>query len=845
MSEETKKRFKFSLAGKGAIMLAVFAALPLTVVATLTMVSFSTLEEQAGNNVLSSARVVGDRIDRSLFERYGDVQAFALNTVIQDRTQWYKSDSRLVDAMNSYVATYGIYSLTLLVDLEGRLIAVNSADAAGAQIRSAALLEHDFSSSPWFQALNRGESTTTTRFTGSGNDVSRGTFIEDVHIDDVVARAVPGRDARTLGFSAPVRNPAGEIIAYWSNRAQFSLIEEIITTTYHEQEAAGLPGFEVVIASSDGVVLAGYQDGIVNDPSVVLRQNLGGYGFEEVSDDATSGASTGGVFGDRVLGVAPLVGALGYPGMEWSVVTSAPTSEALASVSSIESILLWTTLIALLVVFIVGYFVARRAIRPVLEASEAARGIAVGDVDVPILHNGNDELGTLADSMRALCQYIRESVAAVEAVSHGELNIEVHPRSDKDRMSASLLDMRESLQTLAAETSQVIASVKIGQLETKGDSSSLQGVYAELLDGLNTTVASIAVPVSATLESLEQLSQRNLTHRMSEEFEGDFRKMAHRYNSASGALDTALSQVAEAAAQVTTAAGEINTGNQSIAETASDNASSLEEITSSLQEITSMGRDNAARAEQGQTTAGDASSAADLGGESMTRLSLAIRDIRGSSEETAKIVKTIDEIAFQTNLLALNAAVEAARAGDAGKGFAVVAEEVRSLARRSAEAAHSTAQLIENSLEKTNAGVALNDEVTRAFAQIRSQVSAVSGVMVEISQASNQQSDGVAQINVAIETMSQSTQLNAATTEESASAAHELSSQANSLRSMLGSFKVSSRGGYDHYEAPQANAGPPRLPAQQHVQPRAIDRSRNSASDLIPFDVDNDVLMQF
>jgi methyl-accepting chemotaxis protein len=164
--------------------------------------------------------------------------------------------------------------------------------------------------------------------------------------------------------------------------------------------------------------------------------------------------------------------------------------------------------------------------------------------------------------------------------------------------------------------------------------------------------------------------------------------------------------------------------------------------------------------------------------------------IKASSDATARIVRTIDEIAFQTNLLALNAAVEAARAGDAGKGFAVVAEEVRSLAQRSAEAARNTSSLIEESVKNAVSGVELNADVLKQLGEIAGQVNRVGEVMGEIAAASEQQSDGVSQINGAVEQMNGVTQGVASNSEQSAASAEELSGQAEHMRELVGSFRL-------------------------------------------------------
>jgi methyl-accepting chemotaxis protein len=181
----------------------------------------------------------------------------------------------------------------------------------------------------------------------------------------------------------------------------------------------------------------------------------------------------------------------------------------------------------------------------------------------------------------------------------------------------------------------------------------------------------------------------------------------------------------------------------------------------------------------------DANSTALDGVESMKRMSEAIDKIKNSASETAKIIKTIDEIAFQTNLLALNAAVEAARAGEAGKGFAVVAEEVRNLARRSAEAAKNTADLIEGSTKNAEAGVAVTNEVAKNLQKIQEVASKVATLIAEIAAASKEQSQGIDQVNTAVSEMDKVVQQNAANAEESASASEELSSQAQELSAMV------------------------------------------------------------
>ncbi len=257
----------------------------------------------------------------------------------------------------------------------------------------------------------------------------------------------------------------------------------------------------------------------------------------------------------------------------------------------------------------------------------------------------------------------------------------------------------------------------------------------------------------------------------------------------SAGMNRTLRRVANAlgagADQTTAAASQVSSSSQSLAQGSTEQASSLEEITSSMEEMASQTKQNAASANEARSLADSARTSADRGAEAMQRMSSAIDDIKTSSDETAKIVTTIDEIAFQTNLLALNAAVEAARAGEAGKGFAVVAEEVRNLAQRSAEAARNTAEMIEGSVKNADNGVAISKDVGEALGEIVGGSRKVSELVSEISAASDEQTQGIEQISAAVGQLDQVTQSSAANAEESASSAEELSAQAEELHRVV------------------------------------------------------------
>ncbi len=237
--------------------------------------------------------------------------------------------------------------------------------------------------------------------------------------------------------------------------------------------------------------------------------------------------------------------------------------------------------------------------------------------------------------------------------------------------------------------------------------------------------------------------------------------------------------------QVRASSGQINGASHTLADGASRQAASMEETSASLEELTAMTKRNADNAREAKELARHARQAAESGTTEIQDMSQAMGAIKDASHNIAKIIKSIDEIAFQTNILALNAAVEAARAGKAGLGFAVVAEEVRNLAQRSAQAARETAEKIEDSIVKSERGVQISLRVFKSFEQIIDKVRKVDDLVANIASASSEQSDGLGQVSAAAGEADKVTQSNAAYAEESAAAAQELNAQADALKEAL------------------------------------------------------------
>ncbi len=330
---------------------------------------------------------------------------------------------------------------------------------------------------------------------------------------------------------------------------------------------------------------------------------------------------------------------------------------------------------------------------------------------------------------------------------------------------------------------------------SKGDTSSVEGSAIQLsntgqpkneIQELDAIVASLAATLGNRAELALSIANGDLSHEVQLASEND--KLGIAFQVMTDNLNEILFQIQSASNQINSVSGQVADSSQALAQGATESASSLEEVSASMSQMSSQVTVNAENANVADQLSKEAKLTAEKGDQQMAEMVLSMVNISDSSNNIRKIIKVIDEIAFQTNLLALNAAVEAARAGQHGKGFAVVAEEVRNLAVRCAKAAQETTDLIENSIALTDKGNQIAQHTAAELEEIMASTNKVSDLLEEIAAASNEQAQGINQINTGIDQIDRVTQQNTATAEQTAAASEELSSQALQMQSMLKRF---------------------------------------------------------
>ncbi|RMG38654.1 MAG: PAS domain-containing protein [Gammaproteobacteria bacterium] len=365
----------------------------------------------------------------------------------------------------------------------------------------------------------------------------------------------------------------------------------------------------------------------------------------------------------------------------------------------------------------------------------------------------------------------------------------VDPEGNRLGTAVEWLDRTDEV-AVEQELESIVAAARSGNLDERVTLEGKQGFFKHLAVGINALLDDLKRVVGAVDETLQAMAGGDFQKPMKGRFQGAFGRIRDAVNQTLVQVSETLLKVQQIADGINVASNEITSGNANLSARTEQQAAALEETASSMEQLTATVRHNADNAQQANQVTGNARQLAEQGGQVVADAVSAMEAINRSSEQIAEIIGVIDEIAFQTNLLALNASVEAARAGEQGRGFAVVATEVRNLASRSAEAAKEIKELIQDSVDKVHAGSDLVGKSGETLSEIVLAVKKVGDIVAEIAAASAEQAAGIDQVNLAVTSLDETTQQNAALAEETAAASSSLYEKAQEMERGISFFRL-------------------------------------------------------
>ena len=401
-----------------------------------------------------------------------------------------------------------------------------------------------------------------------------------------------------------------------------------------------------------------------------------------------------------------------------------------------------------------------------------------------------ESINTSLNNLKAVSNEINSMIDAASV--KGDLSFQIDDSLYEGgwrKIMTGLNDIAKAVDAPLTEVNVAMNRLAQGEFDTTVDGN-YAGGFKSIQDAVNTTVSTLEGYVKEISSILSMLSKGDLTVSINRDYVGNFSAIKESINNISTSLNKTMSEIASASDQVLSGSKQISTSAMDLANGAQEQASSVEELNASVDLLNQQTRQNAENASNANDLSKTSTVNAQEGNESMHQMLDAMMQIRDSSGNISKIIKTIQDIAFQTNLLSLNAAVEAARAGEHGKGFSVVAEEVRSLAGRSQEATVETTGLIENSIEKVESGSSIAESTSTSLNTIVENFKELSVIIDSISSASEEQAEAISQVSTGLGQISQVVQSNSAVSEETAAASEELNSQAEVLQQLVGFFRL-------------------------------------------------------
>ncbi|TPG61154.1 HAMP domain-containing protein [Roseomonas nepalensis] len=518
-----------NIRGRIVLLLLLFGLTPAALLGGAYLWERSSLRAVSLSRLADAAATLSDTIDRNLFERYGDVQAFGLNTAAHEPGNWRRpsADNPLVRVMDQYVAAYGVYKLSLLVSPSGEVLAVNSRDAAGAPIASEGLYARSFADAAWLGRTLREEFLV-------GPEGLTGTVVEAPARSAEIAAAFPGEDGYSIVFAAPVRNLAGELIGVWANFADFGLVESIVSDFQARLVASGMPRAEVTILDPSGAVIVDHDPAsrpgaYARDFGVIGRLNLVEEGVP-AAREAVAGGNGGAMIAlhlrkgiDQAVGYARSKGAMGFAGLGWSALVRVPTAEAFAALDHVERKGMVLLLAAVLGIVPLGFWIGAGFARPVVQLAASMRRIVAGEATAAIPGEGrSDEIGGMAAALAVLRNHMTEAAAlrerqaadqeAAEEAKRGALQgmasrVEAETGAAVEAIgqrAAMMADEADSMARMAETVAERSATVAAAAREALENTETVAAATEEMSASVREISSQIATASAVALRAVEQ-----------------------------------------------------------------------------------------------------------------------------------------------------------------------------------------------------------------------------------------------------------------------------------------------------------------------------------------------------
>ena len=767
-----------------ARLLTAFLLVTLAPLCVLGYISYmrcsETLVQGTAQQLKNHAASVLDKIDRNLFERYGDVQAFAFNPLARGTAEEFTK------AANYYVNSYGCYDLMLKVDTEGKIVAASNVTWEGKPLDTSKLIGRSVAGEAWFEDIISGK-------------VSPGKSYTSDLVEDKLVAELYGNRGLTLNFSAPILDEEGKVAGVWSNRASFERTAGDAINALRKAYSDDNKNVEMQVIARNGLLLDD------PDPKAVLSFNLLQAGLE-AAKQATEGKD-GSVIEEhkrrkvmQINAFASSKGYLTYPGHGWSMLVREDMDQARQGAISLRNLLLLIGVMVGLIAALIAYWIGNNACKKLGQTVTALQAISGGDFTHRMHITSQDEFGTLGKAVNHMAEQLGEAnatnadfAAKMAAISKAQAVIEF-------TMDGTIVSANDNfLQTLGYKQEEIQGrhhSMFVSESEKNSPEyrefwarlnrgENLPGEYQRFgkggkevwiqasynpitdLNGNLTKVVKYATETTAAVKARQKMVE-----------------ILHSVNQNAGTLGAAAEELTAVSTQMASNAEEtsaqvnvVSAASEQVSKNVLTVSTGVEEMNSAIREIAKNATEAARVAQQAVSTADSAN--------------VSISKLGESSIEIGKVIKVITSIAEQTNLLALNATIEAARAGEAGKGFAVVANEVKELAKDTARATEDISRKIETIQADTNVAIDSIQEISQVIAQINDISTTIAGAVeeqtataTEMGRNVNEAAKGTAEIAENITSVAQAAQNTSQGATNSQQAASELSRMASDLQKL-------------------------------------------------------------